>query len=142
MENLKNFAEWRAEEIAKIHLLKSGYNLNIEKYPTPLFDFFISLRDNPTVKFAVEVKTSKGFLPGLRKQLSNLKIYRDSDMITIPVLIFKIDENKEKGKLDFIVIPSFKENKLLIRNEFQFKDLNEKNLKAKIETIIKWYVRK
>ena len=142
MEDIKNFSEWRAEEIAKIYLLKSGYNLTIEKYPTPLFDFFITLKDNPEVRFAVEVKTSKNFLPGLRKQLSNLKIYRDAGMITLPVLLFKIDEVKEKGKLDFIVIPSFIEKKLLIRNDFKFIDLNEKNLSAKIESIIKWYKEK
>ena len=139
MENIKNFSEWRAEEIAKIHLLKSGYNLTIEKYPTPLFDFFISMKDNPQVRFAVEVKTSKNFLPELRTQLSNLRIYRDSGMITLPVLLFKIDEVKEKGKLDFIVIPSFIENKLLIRNDFNFTDLNKENLSDKIESIIKWY---
>lgn len=142
MENIKNFSEWRAKEIAKIHLLKSGYNLTIEKYPTPLFDFFISMKDNPQVRFAVEVKTSKNFLPELRTQLSNLKIYRDAGMITLPVLLFKIDEVKEKGKLDFIVIPSFIENKLLIRNDFKFTELNKENLSDKIESIIKWYKEK
>ena len=142
MDNIKNFNEWRAEEMAKIFLLKSVYKLTIEKYPTPLFDFFISLKDRPDVKFAVEVKTSNDFLPSLRKQLSNIVIYRDAGMITIPVLLFKIDEKKEKGKLDFLVIPSFIENKLLVRNNFKFEDLNQKNLNNKIDSIVKWYEKK
>lgn len=142
MDNIKNFNEWRAEEMAKIFLLKSVYKLTIEKYPTPLFDFFISLKDRPEVKFAVEVKTSSDFLPNLRKQLSNIVIYRDAGMITIPVLLFKIDEKKEKGKLDFLVIPSFIENKLLVRNNFKFEDLNQKNLNNKIDSIVKWYEKK
>ena len=142
MDNIKNFNEWRAEEMAKIFLLKSMYKLSIEKYPTPLFDFFIYLKDRPEVKFAVEVKASSSFLPDLRKQLSNIAIYRDAGMITIPVLLFKIDEKKEKGKLDFLVIPSFIENKLLVRNNFKFEDLNQKNLSIKIDSIIKWYEKK
>lgn len=142
MDNIKNFNEWRAEEMAKIFLLKSMYKLSIEKYPTPLFDFFISLKDRPEVQFAVEVKTSNRFLPDLRKQLSNIVNYRDAGMITIPVLLFKIDEKKEQGKLDFLVIPSFIENKLLVRNNFNFEDLNQRNLNNKIESIIKWYEKK
>jgi hypothetical protein len=139
MDNNKNINEWRAEEMAKIFLLKSEYKLSIEKYPTPLFDFFITLKERPEIKFAIEVKTSNNFLPNLRKQISNIITYRDSGMITIPVLLFKIDEKKETGKLDFLVIPSFIENKLLIRNNFNFEDLNQKNFNKKIDSIIKWY---
>jgi len=141
MENINNFKEWRAEEIAKIFLFKSEYKLFIDKYPTPLFDFFISLKDYPGIKFAIEVKVSSTFKNNLQKQLSELKMYRDTNMINIPVLIFKIDEKNEKGNIDFLVIPSFIENKLLIRNDFQWLELNQKNLKSKIDTIIKWHNR-
>jgi hypothetical protein len=142
MDNIKKFQEWRAEEIAKVFLLKSNFKLSIDKYPTPLFDFFITLKDQPTVKFAVEVKTTSRFDVRLNQQLTQIRIYRDAEMITIPVLLFKIDEKMETGQLDFLVIPSFKENKLLIRNDFQFVELNQQNLTDKINSIIKWFNRK
>lgn len=142
MDNIKKFKEWRAEEIAKIFLLKSDFKLSIDKYPTPLFDFFIILKDKPNVKFAVEVKTSSRFEARLNQQLTQIRIYRDAEMITIPVLLFKIDEKTETGQLDFLVIPSFKENKLLVRNEFKFVDLNQQHLTDKINSIIKWFEKK
>jgi hypothetical protein len=142
MDNIKKFQEWRAEEIVKVFLLKADLKLSIDKYPTPLFDFFVTIKDKPNIKFAVEVKTTKSFQLNLKKQLSNIKTYRDADMITIPVLIFRIDEQKETGELDFLVIPSFKENKLLIRNEFQFVEMRTDNLKDKIDSITKWHERK
>ena len=142
MDNIKKFQEWRAEEIVKVFLLKADLKLSVDKYPTPLFDFFVTIKDKPSIKFAVEVKTTKSFQLNLRKQLSNIKTYRDADMITIPVLIFRIDEQKETGELDFLVIPSFKENKLLIRNDFQFVEMTTDNLKDKIDSITKWHGRK
>ena len=142
MDNIKKFQEWRAEEIVKVFLLKADLKLSIDKYPTPLFDFFVTIKDKPNIKFAVEVKTTKSFQLNLKKQLSNIKTYRDADMITIPVLIFRIDEQKETGELDFLVIPSFKENKLLIRNEFEFVEMRTDNLKDKIDRITKWHGRK
>lgn len=41
MKQVKNFKEWRAEEIVKIFLLKFDEPLNISAYATPAFDFFI-----------------------------------------------------------------------------------------------------
>ena len=115
--------------------------MSIEKYPTPLFDFFILLKDWPNVRFAVEVKTTLSFQNSLKHQLSKVKIYRDEGMITIPVLLFKINEKNETGEMDFLVIPSFKENKLLVRTDFKFEKLNQANLTEKINSIIKWHSR-
>ena len=142
MDNGKKIQEWRAEEIVKVFLLKADLKLSIETYPTPLFDLFVIVKDNPKIKFAVEVKTTTNFQLNLRKQLENIKIYRDADMITIPVLIFKIDEKKETGEFDFLVIPSTKENKLLVRNDFNFVEMTINNLKNKIDRITKWHERK
>lgn len=142
MDNIKKFQEWRAEEIVKVFLLKADLNLSVDKYPTPLFDFFVTIKDKANIKFAIEVKTTTSFQLNLRKQLTNIKIYRDADMITLPVLIFKIDEKKETGELDFLVIPSFKENKLLIRNDFKFVEMTNENLKDKVDSITKWFDRK
>lgn len=142
MDNIKKFQEWRAEEIVKVFLLKADLNLSVDKYPTPLFDFFVTIKNKANIKFAIEVKTTTSFQLNLRKQLTKIKIYRDSDMITLPVLIFKIDEKKETGELDFLVIPSFKENKLLIRNDFKFVEMSNENLKDKIDSIKKWFDRK
>lgn len=142
MDNIKKFQEWRAEEIVKVFLLKADLNLSVDKYPTPLFDFFVTIKDKANIKFAIEVKTTTSFQLNLKKQLTNIKIYRDADMITLPVLIFKIDEKKETGELDFLVIPSFKGNKLLIRNDFKFVEMTNENLKDKIDSIKKWFDRK
>ncbi|HEY0667628.1 MAG TPA: hypothetical protein VGD22_05600 [Sphingobacteriaceae bacterium] len=141
MDDTTRFKEWRAEEIAKLFLLKSDYKLTIDKFPTPLFDFFITLKDDAKVKFAVEVKTTTSFQANLRKQLAIIKEFRDANIISIPVLLFKIDEKNERGELDFLIIPSFKESKLLVRNDFKFEVLNQVNLKSKIEAIIKWHNR-
>lgn len=134
--------ERRAQIIAKMFLLKSDFKLYIDKYPTPIFDFLITLKDWPNVKFAVEVKTSLNFEARLNPQSTPIRIYRDADIITIPVLLFKIDEKTETGQLDFLVIPSFIENKLLVRNEFKFVDLKQQHFTDKIHSIIKWFDRK
>ena len=142
MNNIKNFKEWRAEEIAKVFLLKTDFKMSIENYPTPLFDLFVTLKDTPRVKFAVEVKTTGLFNLKINNQIEKIKVYRDNGMLTIPVLIFKINEEKETGEMDFLVLPSFKENKLLIRNEFKFIELNNENFSNKMRGIIKWYNEK
>jgi len=139
MENSKNIREWRAEEISKLFLLKSDFKFNIEDYPTPLFDLFVTLKDKPEVRFAVEVKTHTHFTPKIKKQLESIKIYRDSGMINIPVFIFKINEEKEIGEFDFLVVPSFLEDKLLVRNKFNFIELNNDNFSNKIDAVIKWF---
>ncbi|MFY8069004.1 MAG: hypothetical protein ACOVMG_02810 [Flavobacterium sp.] len=139
MENSKNIREWRAEEISKLFLLKSDFKFNIENYPTPLFDLFVTLKDKPGVRFAVEVKTNNQFTPKIKKQLESIKVYRDSGMINIPVFIFKINEEKETGEFDFLVLPSFNENKLLVRYDFKFQELNNENFTSKMNAVIKWF---
>lgn len=139
MSSVKNFEEWRAEEIAKVFLLKSSLNLLISDYPTPLFDLFIQLVDHPNIKFAIEVKTKSKFNSQINLQLRSLKKYRDSNVIDIPVLIFKIDERNEVGELDFLIIPSIIGKKLLIRHTFKFVPLNKNSLIKKIDIIRRWY---
>lgn len=139
MDNTKNFKEWRSEEIAKVFLLKTDFKVNIENYPTPLLDLFITLKDNSEVKFAVEVKTNESFSLRMRKQIEQLKVYWEANMLNIPVFIFKINDEKETGEFDFLVFPSFKENKLLIRTELKFQELNNENFSKKMGAVIKWY---
>lgn len=142
MDNEKNISGWRAEELAKVFLLKSDYELIVDRYPTPLFDFLVTMPAKRKVKFAVEVKTTIGFQNKIKRQLIRLKAFREIGAINTPVLLFKIDEKSEKGEVDFLVIPSFKENRLLFRHHFKFEELNQSTLKLNIETIIKWYRRK
>jgi hypothetical protein len=139
MDNIKNLKEWRAEEISKVFLLKSTFKFSIDQYPTPLFDFVVSIKNKPKVTFAVEVKTTLRFEVRIKQQLSKIRMYRDAGMINIPVLLFKIDEKNETGEMDFLVIPSFKEKKLLVRNNFHFVPLDHSNLHDKVETILKWF---
>lgn len=141
MENTNKLEEWRAEEIAKVFLFKSGIDLIISKYPTPLFDFFIQLKSQTKVKFAIEVKTRSRFQSKINQQIHTLKMYRDSNVINIPVIILRIDEKNETGEIDFLVLPSFIENRLLIKYEFEFEPLTKQSLRAKVDSIIKWYNR-
>jgi len=139
MSNIHNFKEWRAEEIVKVFLLKSGYKFEIETFPTPMFDLFVKFKTNTDIKFAIEVKTKNRFISRINKQMSALKSYRDAGLINIPVLLIKVDEKEEESEFDFLVFPSFKENKLLIRNEFKFIKLDKENFKTKMNAIEKWY---
>jgi hypothetical protein len=139
MDNINSIKGWRAEEIVKVFLLKSKYKMTIETSPTPIFDFFIHLKDNPKVKFAIEVKLSTNFSTAYKKLLTNLKIYQEAGMINIPVLIFKIDEVKETGEFDFIVTPSINEKKLMVNSNINLQVLSNTTFADKIELIKSWY---
>jgi hypothetical protein len=138
MANKQDIKNWRAEEIAKIQLRKSSFNLNIEKFPTPIFDFFITQQANQKARFAVEVKTKHLFERNITQQLEQLVIYRNNEMINIPAIIIKVDEPNETAELDFLVIPS-KSGKLLIRKNFSFKELTPKTLDGFITKINEWW---
>lgn len=105
-----------------------------------MFDLFIKLKSNPDIKFAIEVKTKSRFQSRVNKQLSTLKPYRECGLINIPVFLIKVDEIEEDGEFDFLVFPSFQENKLSIKNDFKFIKLNKENFTIKMQTIEKWYL--
>ena len=104
-----------------------------------MFDLFIKSKTNSNIKFAIEVKTKNRFISRINKQMTALKSYRDAGLINIPVLLIKVDEKEEESEFDFLVFPSFKENKLLIRNEFKFIKLDKENFRTKMHAIEKWY---
>jgi hypothetical protein len=141
MNNRSSLREWRSEEIAKLYLLKSDYKLIVEQYPTPLFDFFVKSKKVEEIRFAVEVKRKDRFESNLKQQLHSIKIYRNEGMLTIPVLLFRIDETLETGEIDFLVFPSFRENKLLVRETFKFKKLEKQSLDDLVSIIEKWFKR-
>lgn len=138
MNQKEKLIEWRSEEIAKILLRKSSFQLSIEQFPTPIFDLFITQLNQPKYRFAVEVKSGRLFTKRVNHQLSSLIKYRDAGMINIPVLLMKIDESKETGEIDFLVVPSIS-NKLLIRKKFSFKPANKDNLDIFISRINLWW---
>lgn len=140
MESKSKIKEWRAEEIAKIFLLKSDCNLAVERFSTKLFDFFVQLRTNEKVRFAVEVKMKNGFVPDMREQLSAIRIYQKNGMINIPVLLFRIDEVKETGEIDYLVAPSKGKERLTIKEDFDFITLDQASLSLKVEEIKNWYL--
>lgn len=140
MNRVKDLSEWRSEEIVKVQLLKSAHNLKIEDYPTPLLDFFITAKDNPKVKFAVEVKSDKSFEKNIKKQLNHLKSYYESRIIDFPIILFKIDDKKETGKIDFLIEPG--NEALNIKESFNFVRLDIENLNTLIENIYRWYTKK
>ncbi|RYU91345.1 hypothetical protein EWM62_05235 [Mucilaginibacter terrigena] len=141
MESKTKIKEWRAEEIAKIFLLKSEYGLAVERFSTKLFDYFVQLRKNELIRFAVEVKTRDGFVPKMREQLPSIKIYQNNGMINIPVLLFRIDEVKETGEIAYLVEPVYGKNYLMIKEDFDFIKLDQANLSLKIEEIKEWYLQ-
>ena len=141
MNQKDNLIEWRSQEIAKIILRKSSFQLTIEQFPTQIFDLFITQLDKPKHRFAVEVKSGRLFTKRVNHQLISLVKYRDAGMINIPVLLMRIDESKEVGEIDFLVVPSIS-NKLLIRKKFSFKPANKDNLDIFISRINLWWDKK
>lgn len=139
MNTIKNFKEWRAEEIAKLFLLKSTYPLIIEKFPAPIFDLFITLKKKPKIKFAVEVKEVSKFNKSIAQLLKNVRPYFAENMVNIPVLIFKINEEGETGELDFLITSTHKGEELKVNDNFNFKRLSPDNLDAFIEKIENWW---
>lgn len=141
MAGLTSIKEWRSVEVAKLFLLKLDLKLKIEDSPTDFFDFIVSLEEDPHIRFAIEVKSRQNFKSKVNKQIDSLTKYRDQRLITIPVLLLKIDDVKEKGELDFLIFPSFKEERLLVRYTFKFSKLNKDSFSKKLQTIKKWYVK-
>lgn len=140
MTSKTELKEWRSEEIAKIFLRKSTYKLNIEPFPTPVFDFFITQLDKPRNRFAVEVKTKNNFNGKINSQLKSLTVYRNNGMINIPVILIKIDEVNETGEIDYLVVPS-KTGKLLIKKNYSFKTLTSETLDSYIDKINDWWTK-
>lgn len=141
MSHRQEFKNWRAEEIAKIAIRKSTFNLNIESFPTPIFDFYVTQAAKTKSGFAVEVKTKNSFDRNIRQQLSHLITYRNSRMINIPAIIIRVDEPNETCEIDFLVIPS-KSGKLLIRKNYSFKRLTTETLDKFISKINEWWDEK
>jgi hypothetical protein len=141
MTNKSELKRWRAEEIAKILLRKSIYNLNIESFPTQIFDFFITLDKNPKSRFAVEVKTKHLFERSIKQHLSQLITYGSNGMINIPAILIKVDEPNETAELDFLVIPS-ESGELIVKKEFKFQELTPQTLDSFIKKINQWWNQK
>ncbi len=142
MRETNMLKEWRAVEIVKIFLLRLNQDLIIENSPTDHFDFIISFKVQPNIRFAIEVKSKQRFTSRVNKQIERLKKYRDQRLITIPVLIIKVDDIKEEAEFDFLVFPSFQQNKLLIRYTFKFSVLNKESFINKLKTIKQWYAKR
>lgn len=139
METMKNFKEWRSEEIAKLNLLQSSRKLIIEQSPSIFFDFLITLGSNKKVKFGVEVKESNSFTKYIQNHAQKLKTYRDSGMINLPALVIKVNEMAESGEVDFLIVPA-KSGNLLIRQNFHFKKLSPDTIDTFIEKIENWWI--
>jgi hypothetical protein len=138
MSSKQKIKAWRAELIAKIALGKSSFNLSIESFPGPVFDFYIAQADNPRVRFAAEVKTKNTFKRDMQQQWSRLATYRNHGMMTIPAVIIKVDEPNETAELDFLVTP-LRAGKLSIKRSYSFKKLTPENLDAFVNKIKAWW---
>jgi len=139
MTEIERLKEWRAEEIVKLFLLRLNIGLVVEISPVDQFDFIVSLKDNVNIRFAIEVKSTQRFNKRLNIQIKQLEKYSDQRLITMPILIIKVDDIKEVGEIDFLVYPSVPNRRLLIRSTYRFKTLNKSNFNKKVEIIKKWY---
>lgn len=140
-QDLSKIKLWRAEEFVKIFLLKYSSDLIVEELSNKqsLFDFYLHFKDKPKFRFAIEVKHRDKFTQKVNLQIKKLVALRDTNQIDMPALIFKVDDEKEIGEIDFLIIPSTKEKKLLVRYEFNFVKMTNENFSDKLEAIKKWY---
>lgn len=141
MQDLTKLKLWRAEEFVKLFILKFEGNLEIEEpnNKESIFDFYLHFTNKPKFRFAIEVKHRDKFNQKVNQQLLKLVELRNKKQIDIPALIFKVDDVNEIGEMDFIIIPSILEKKLLVRNTFNFVEMNNENFSHKLDTIKKWY---
>jgi len=142
MNELNKLKEWRAEEIVKIFLLKSNLNFEVVKFDNPIYDFFLKCEKDENVSFAIEVKTKRNLKSRLRNQVEALNKFEKLGLITIPVILIVVDDKKEIGELDFLIYPSPEEEKLKIKTDFSFVELNIENFYQKVDIIKNWFKRK
>jgi|LakMenEpi03Aug12_release.lakeMendotaPanAssembly.Ray.scaffolds.fasta_scaffold1168677_1 hypothetical protein len=141
MQELSKIKLWRAEEFVKLFLLKYEGDFNIEETTSRgnLFDFYLHFKGKPKYRFAIEVKHTDKFNQKLNYQLKQLVKLRKENQIDIPAILFRVNDEMEYGEIDFLIIPSIREGRLLVRETFKFVEMNNLNFKEKLETIKKWY---
>lgn len=138
MKGIKAHRGWRAEQIAKLFLLKEN-NLNIFEGTSnqdAQYDFMVTLKDNDKVQFGIEVKSTKKPLATFKKQIEKLeeeKINRK-----IPSLIMLIDTKTERGKMDFLMKPNGDKD-VHINKEYQLKPIDKVSFKDFKAEIVDWY---
>lgn len=142
MNELNRLKEWRAKEIVKIFLLRSNLNFEIVKFDNPIYDFFLKCEKDENVSFAIEVKTKRDIKSRLENQIKNLNKFEELGLITIPVILIIIDDEKETGELDFLIYPSVEKEKLKINTEFSFVELNTENFYQKVDVVKNWFKSK
>jgi len=128
MRTAKSFEQWRAEEFAKLNLLKSKYKLHIEVFTNPMFSFVVTEMAN-NMQFGVVVFRKDGFEESWRKYIQSVENFQNIGGMHIPVLLMRIDEQAETGEVDYFSIRSyggiqFKKN----IDSFHFRSLSPKNL--------------
>ncbi len=142
MNELNRLREWRAEEIVKIFLLKSNLDFEVVKFDNPVYDFLLKCKKDESMSFAITVETKQNFKLRLKNQIEALNKFEKLGLITIPVILIVIDDKKETGELDFLIYPSAEEEKLKIKTDFSFINLNIENFYQKVDVIKHWFKRK
>jgi len=98
----KHLRHFRAEKIAEIALLRCGL-LDIQKVEKGDFDFIASDKEKSEKIIGVEVKETEVTKSAIQKLIPSLsKKFKDSE---IPVLVFFIDADSEKGVFAFLNQP-------------------------------------
>lgn len=136
MNNIRKFNEWRAMEISKVFLYKTGLKLRISDDRMPYFDLKVNINDNPDLSFAVEIKTNR--LTELGKKRLIEVAGKSLEKGSIPTFIFLINAEDETGEFDYLINPLINKN-LAVNKRFNLRPLEIESLKEKIGEVVNWY---
>ena len=134
MKHIKNFEDWRAEQLAKVFLCRFN-DLILKKSNQIGLDFIVGVKYNNTIDeiFGIEIKAGKK-RSWFTKQIRNNKTkYADNKF---PVLLFLFDMETDKGYFSWIVKPL---SKPTFTKKFKFYQLNDKRMAGLIGFIECWH---
>jgi hypothetical protein len=138
MKNIKNFENWRAEQLAKVFLSRFE-NLIIKTSNKIELDFIIGVDyDENTVDelFGIEIKAGKKrswFTKHIRDNRAKYEDYK------FPVLLFLFNMESDEGYFSWIVKPL---SNLSFTSKFKFYHLTDKRMEGIIGLLENWYFEK
>lgn len=135
---MNDLRQWRSVQIAGNLLYSSNLQITIENSPIQLFDLLVSVNESFS-RFGVVVRSST-FVKTVEfsKYLSNLKIYKNDNMINIPLLLFCINSNEEIGTFDFIAKPV--RGTIVINEDLALRKITSEALGTAVKIVKEYFV--
>jgi hypothetical protein len=138
MKNIKNFENWRANQMLKVFLTRFDNLLIRESFNSGL-DFIVGVEyENEKIEtlFGIEVKAGKNRNWFTKKLNENKGIY---EQYNFPILLIIFDMDTDKGYFSWIKKPL---TSALFTKQFQFYQLTDNRMEGLIGTIENWYFEK